>query len=85
MLYCNWSFVKSQENAGVAPLRENGKLVSDTTQKAEILNGPFSSVFTSETGPPPTLGNNPYPSMLNINVTVNRVKNLLTCLDPNKA
>ena len=67
------------------PLRENGKLVSDTTQKAEILNRQFSSVFTSETGPPPTLGNSPYPSMPNINVTLNGVKNLLTCLDPNKA
>ena len=33
-----WSFIKSQrqENFGVAPLRENGVLVSDPQEKAEI-------------------------------------------------
>ena len=82
-----WSFIKSQrqENIGVAPLRENGILFSDTSQKAEILNKQFSSVFTSETTPAPSLGNSPHPSMPDIKVTESGVLKLLSNLNPNKA
>ena len=74
-----WSFIKSQrqENSNVAPLRENGKLVSDTNKKAEILNKQFSSVFTSKTTPPPSFEESPYPSMPKINVSINGVTKLL--------
>ena len=82
-----WSFFKNQrqENSGVAPLRENGKLVSHTNKKAEILNKQFSSVFTSETTPPHSFEESPYPSMPKINVSINGVTKLLKNLNPNKA
>ena len=82
-----WSFIKSQrqENFGVAPLRENGVLVSDPQEKAEILNNQFSSVFTSENTPAPSLGTSPHPPMPDIEVTIGGVHKLLSCLNPNKA
>ena len=46
-----WSFIKSkrQEAAGVSELvNKDGFLQSNTTPKAEILNGQFNSVYTRE-------------------------------------
>ena len=40
-----WSFIKSDNN-GVAPLKKNGIVHSDSQTKADILNTQFSSVFT---------------------------------------
>ena len=47
-----WSFIKSKrtESSGVAPLRREGILHSDTTTKEDILNDQFTSVFSSEQG-----------------------------------
>ena len=46
-----WSFIKQKktDHNGVAPLKSDGKLVSEPRQKAEILNKQFQSVFTHET------------------------------------
>ena len=43
-----WKYVKSrkQDNFAVAPLKENGKLVSQSKEKVQILIKQFSSVFT---------------------------------------
>ena len=43
-----WKYVKSrkQDNIGVAPLTEKGKLVSHSKEKAQILIKQFSSVCT---------------------------------------
>ena len=46
MYVCILDYGKQQSI--VSPLRSNGQLVSDSHQKAEILNKQFSDVFTSE-------------------------------------
>jgi hypothetical protein len=58
-----------KDNSGVAPLRDNGILVNNTQQKAEILNIQYHSVFTPENDSPiqATLNSN-YPSMPEITV-----------------
>ena len=45
-----WSFVKSLKNdsTGIPALKNQGVLISDNIQKAELLNEQFSSVFTNE-------------------------------------
>lgn len=48
-----WKYVKSkrQDNVGVAPLKENGSLCSDSKGKANILIQQFKSVFTRPSPP----------------------------------
>ena len=48
-----WSFIKNmqKDSAGVAPLRSQGDIFSDASDKAKILNKQFSSVFTQEPDP----------------------------------
>ena len=41
---------KRTESSGVAPLRREGILHSDTATKANILNDKFTSVFSSDQG-----------------------------------
>ena len=43
-----WKYIKSRktDNIGVSPLKDKGKLVSDSKGKAEILIQQFRSVFT---------------------------------------
>ena len=51
-----WSFIKSlkQDYSGVSSLKHNGKLVTDSIGKAEVLNTQFQSVFTQDPdGDPP--------------------------------
>ena len=52
-----WSYIKSlkQDYSGVSSLKHDGKLVSDSIGKAEVLNTQFQSVFTqdSDRDPPP--------------------------------
>ena len=45
-----WNYIKGlrKDNSGVAPLRDNGILVNNTQQKAEIFNIQYHSVFTPE-------------------------------------
>ena len=47
-----WRYIRSQrqDNLGVAALKENGRLFSDGTKKADILSGQFASVFTRDSG-----------------------------------
>ena len=61
-----WSYIKNmkKDNTGVAPLRNNGLLINDSKQKAEVLNTQYHSVFTPEDDTPISayLEDN-YPSM----------------------
>ena len=43
-----WPYVKSQrkENSGISDLLENGKIVTDPTDKTNILNTQFLKVFS---------------------------------------
>ena len=45
-----WSYIKSlrNDNEGVDPNKAEGKLHSDPTRKATILNKPFQSVFVKD-------------------------------------
>ena len=47
-----WQCIRfqKQDNRSISALKENGKLVSDATSKAEILSHQFSSVFTKNDG-----------------------------------
>ena len=40
---------KKQGNSGIPPLKKNGKLINTNTEKANILNDQFKSVFTIDT------------------------------------
>jgi hypothetical protein len=42
-----WNYVRNtkEDSSGVAPLRQEGMLIDDTRQKAEILNKRSSSFF----------------------------------------
>jgi hypothetical protein len=64
-------------------LRQEGILINDTRQKAEILNLQYHSVFTPECENEelPSLTEN-YPSMPEITVTANGTEKLLNKLDP---
>ena len=59
-----WSYIKSlkQDYSGVRSLKHNGKLVTDSIDKAEMLNTQFQSVFTQDPdGDPPSKGPSPHP------------------------
>jgi hypothetical protein len=45
-----WNYIRNTKkgSSGVAPLRQEGMLIDDTRQKAEILNKQYHSVFTPE-------------------------------------
>ena len=82
-----WTYVKHQktDHSGVAPLKVNGKLVSDPRSKAEALNAQFQSVFTRESDfnidPPSQIA----PSLPEISISTRGVEKLLRQLKPGKA
>ena len=83
-----WKFVKSCKNdsPGVAPLKRQGVLHSDSATKAEILNAQFKSVFTKEDLTSiPGLDGNPFPSINNIMIAVSGVEKLMSNIKPHKA
>ena len=83
-----FSFLKSQrsESCGVAPLKKDGMLISNSQGKANVLNDQFTSVFTrDEPSHIPDLGPSPHPSMPRVVVTLKGVHDLLGNLQPNKA
>ena len=83
-----YSFLKSQktESSGVAPLKKDGQLISDSKQKAEVLNEQFCSVYSNDTGAPvPDLGPSPHDDIPQIKVWRKGVELLLQGINPNKA
>ena len=83
-----FSYVKSlkKDSMGVAPLLDEGYLVSDGRGKADILNRQFKSVFTTEdTSSVPTLDNTKYPDIPPLHITEDGVRKLLEGLNPHKA
>ena len=83
-----WTFVKSKrnDNTGVALLKKNGIIYSDSKTKAVVLNQPFASFFTDDGDRKlPDKGNSTYPSLPNIQVRVDGVVKLLRNLNPHKA
>jgi hypothetical protein len=81
-----WRYVKhqKQEAQGVAPLKKDGKLVDDPTEKANILNTQFQSVF-SPRNPLSREAPSESPQMPPINITEEGVRRRLSKLKPHKA
>ena len=82
-----WSFMKSIkcDSIGVPSLFCNGKLESNNSLKANILNNQFKDVFTHENNNMPFLPQSSVPTMPNINITCDGITKLLNELNTNKA
>ena len=83
-----WSFVKSlkKDAFGIASLRENGILKTDTKEQANICNRQFQSAFTGEgDSDPPSKGASPFSPMGDITVDPTGVAKLLDGLNVHKA
>ena len=84
-----WSFINSKraESTGVAPLRKEGILCSNSLNaKANILNDQFTSVFLYELpGEVLTKGVRPHSAVPDINITASGVLKLLRNINPTKA
>ena len=82
-----FTFIKSRkcENDGVAPLRDKGQIHIDDTEKANILNSQFSSVFSKPNGLTPPLVGHRCTSMPDILVNLAGGRKFLKDLNPNKA
>ena len=84
-----WKYIKAKkkDNIGVAPIKDNGRLHSDSQSKAELLNKQFQSVFTKEKAnePVPEMTGTAYPSIKTIEIKTEGVEKLLLNLDCNKA
>ena len=82
-----WSFVKSlKDSFGIASLRENGILKTDTKEKVNICNRQFQSALTREgESDPPSKGASPFSPMGDITVDPKGVAKLLDGLNVHKA
>ena len=83
-----FSYIKStrSDNTGVAPLKHNGTLITDTEEKANILNNQFQSVFTNETNTDiPDKGTSHHSEMPEIHIHNNGILKLLSNINPHKA
>jgi len=83
-----WRYVRAQrqDNAGVAPLLDNGVLHTDSLSKACILNKQFISVFTREdAGDIPRLQGLRYPNIADLHISTEGVEKLLCNLNVSKA
>ena len=83
-----WSFIKSlkKDSSGIPTLKDNGILITDSKQKAELLNRQYQSQFTIERlDDMTTEPESNYPSMPDITVHTDEVTKLLKGLSPFKA
>jgi hypothetical protein len=83
-----YSHIKSQkkENTSIAPLRSEGVIHADPTEKANILNRQFQSAFSSEANTEiPDKGPSTHPIMKNISISKKGILNLINNINPKKA
>jgi len=84
-----WHHIKGKrhDNVGIDALKSQaGNTVTESSEKAEILNDQFKSVFTIEDiSCIPDMGTSSYPSISDIFMTVNGVRNLLAKCNINKS
>ncbi|MEW8288815.1 MAG: hypothetical protein AB2697_22780, partial [Candidatus Thiodiazotropha endolucinida] len=67
-----WAYIKSpkKDTGGIAPLKDNGRLHADPTDKANILNRQYESTWTKEGHSNiPAPAGTPFPQMQDIKVT----------------
>ena len=75
-----------KDNCSIQSLKLNDSVVTDGTDKAEVYNSYFQSVFTNELDTElPNKEPSPYPSMSNIDVTMEGIVKLLNGLNVHKA
>ena len=75
-----------KDSCSIQSLKLNDLFVTDGIDKAEVLNSYFQSVFTHELDTElPDKGPSPYPSMSNINITIQGIVKLLNGLNVHKA
>ena len=86
---CFWKYIKAKrkDNIGIAGIKERGILHQDNKVKANLLNKQFKSVFTKENPdePMPTMPQKNYPSITDINISVEGVEKLLRNVNIGKA
>ena len=85
-----WRYVKSkqQDTVGVSPLKVDGQLHSEATDKADILNKQFKSVFTppqSSDDNIPKLSGTKTPPISSLKISTKGVEKLLAGLNVKKA
>mgnify|MGYP001801919684 FL=1 len=82
-----FSFIKSRncENVGVSVLRDKGKTIIDDSEKAEVLNNHFVSVFSKHDDFTPTLGTSSFTNMRDIIINEKGLLKLLQNIKPYKA
>ena len=83
-----WRYIKSQknDNVGVAPLNEKGKLISESKKKAEILLKQFVSVFTTSSSEDlPPVNKRIDATTSSIKIDPAGVEKLLSKIQPHKA
>ncbi|XP_062576944.1 uncharacterized protein LOC134238855 [Saccostrea cucullata] len=83
-----WKYVKSkkQDSFGIAPLKSGNKLITDSKEKAGVLNKQFQSVFTKEEhGPMPKTSKTCKNPIQAIKINVEGVRKLLSKVNPTKA
>ena len=83
-----WSYIRNtrKDNAGISPLKENGRLFSRAKDKADILGRQYESVYTHEdvSSIPKPVGE-PFPPMKELQISDEVVTKLLRKVNPNKA
>ncbi|MEW8545341.1 MAG: reverse transcriptase family protein, partial [Candidatus Thiodiazotropha sp.] len=83
-----WSFVREKTNvkSGINDLQnDQGEKIKEDTEKCELLNDFFTSVFTNEQSEPPTFDSQIDNNISEIQVTKEKVLNLLKNVNPSKS
>ena len=83
-----WKYVKSpkQETFGISALKSNGKVITESLSKAEILNSHFKSVFPPQSGNSfPQLPGTQFPKIKPLHISENVVFMLLDRIDVSKS
>ena len=83
-----WSYIKSKKHdqIGIPPLNGNGKVLTDSTSKAEVLSNHFQQILTKEDlSSIPSIGCSVIPAMEWVILNIEGIINLLKNLDSKKA
>ena len=80
------SNLKKQDQIGILPLNGNGKVLTDSTSKAEVLSYHFQQILTKEDlSSIPSIGCSVIPAMESVILNREGIINLLKNLDSKKA